>query len=301
MAEVFEAAAKKDQTGRNTMKFLARQWVQFRVETPQAMHIESCGWTDVGRKRQKNEDSLRLEEKCRFYMIADGMGGHVGGEFASRMAVETVGDIVTELLRDPEATLPDTGEIKPGDYKSYLQYAIGVASSQIFAKAVQNTRLQGMGTTTVCLLFQNNKVYIANVGDSRAYRIRGGKIEQLTVDHSLVEEQMRAGILRPSEAREHRLKNIITRSVGFQEEVEADIFARTLQEGDVFLLCTDGLYNMVTAEEMRDVVLNQSLKNACRHLIDIANSRGGDDNITVILTKTVSLEEEEPEESTMRV
>lgn len=264
------------------------------------MHIESFGLSDVGRKREKNEDSFLLKSACHFYMVADGMGGHVGGEFASKLAVETVGDIVAELLRDPEATLPETGEIRPGDYKSYLQYAIHTASGRIFEKAKQNTKLQGMGTTTVCLLFQKNKVYVANVGDSRAYRIRGKKIEQLTVDHSLVEEQLRAGIIQPSEAKEHRLKNIITRSVGFQDEVEADITAKTLQEGDFFLICTDGLYNLVGQEEVLDVVLNQNLQNACRHLIDIANSRGGDDNITVILTKVASMEDEEPEESTMR-
>lgn len=266
------------------------------------MQIEGFGRSDVGRKREKNEDSLLLKPDCNLYLVADGMGGHVGGEYASKLAAEAVGDIVSELLRDPEATLPETGEIKPGDLKGYLQYAINTASGRIFDKARQNTRLQGMGTTTVCLLFQKNKVYVANVGDSRAYRVRAKKLEQLTVDHSLVEEQIRAGIIQPSEAREHRLKNIITRSVGFQEEVDADITAKALQVGDIFLLCTDGLYNQVSGDEMLEVVLNQSLKSACRHLIDIANARGGDDNITVVLTKVASIEEaeSEPEESTMR-
>ncbi|MBI4223360.1 MAG: Stp1/IreP family PP2C-type Ser/Thr phosphatase [Deltaproteobacteria bacterium] len=265
------------------------------------MQIESFALSDVGRKREKNEDSFLLNPEHNLYMVADGMGGHVGGEFASSLAVETVGDILSELMTDPEATLPESGEIKPGDFKSYLQYAITIASGRIFEQARLNARLQGMGTTAVCLLFRKNKAYIANVGDSRAYRLRGKKLDQLTTDHSLVEEQLRAGIIQPAEAKGHRLKNIITRSVGFQEEAEADISAKNLQEGDVFLLCTDGLYNLVSHEEISDVLLNQNLKNACRHLVDIANSRGGDDNITVILTQVTSLDASEEEESTMRV
>lgn len=263
------------------------------------MHIESYGLSDVGRKREKNEDSFLIHPQLNLFLVADGMGGHVGGELASRLAVETIEKTLTELLRDPEATLPESAEVVPGDYQSYLQYAISRASFEIYDRTRKDSKLQGMGTTAVLLFFYNNLSYIANVGDSRAYRFRSRKWKQLTKDHSLVGEQIRAGVLMPKEARDHRLKNIITRSVGFQEEVEADITAKKAQPGDIFLLCTDGLYNLVDDEEMEEVVSEQPLAEACRHLIDIANARGGDDNITVVLAKVLTLGEEEPEESTV--
>lgn len=265
------------------------------------MQIESFGLSDVGRKREKNEDNFLVDSQLDLYMVADGMGGHVGGEFASKMAVEIIRTVLFELTRDPEATLQESAEIKPGDYKSYLQFAISQASAKIFERACKETKLQGMGTTSVVLVFRNNKAFVANVGDSRAYRIRKGKIEQLTLDHSLVGEQIRAGMIQTRDAKDHRLKNIITRSVGFQEEVEADIEAKAVKEGDIFLLCTDGLYNLVEDEEMLDVTNHHDLKSACQHLIDIANARGGDDNVTVILNKVVSLESESEEESTIKL
>lgn len=265
------------------------------------MQIESFGLTDVGRKREKNEDKLLLLPESQLYMVADGMGGHVAGELASKMAVETVQEVVASLMDDPNATLPESADFKPGDYKSYLRFAISQASFKIYDQSVKDPKLQGMGTTVVTLLFRENKAYVANVGDSRAYRVRKNKIEQLTVDHSLVGEQIRAGVLGPKEAKDHRLRNVITRSVGFQEEVEADVEAKVIKEGDIFLLCSDGLYNLVEDNEMFDIVSHQSLQNACRHLIDIANTRGGDDNITVILVKVASLEAAEEEESTIKL
>lgn len=257
------------------------------------MRLEYFGKTDVGRKREKNEDSLLLNGKLNLYMVADGMGGHVGGGFASRLAVQTVEEAVIQSR--PES-------LEPEDCKALLQHAVGMASRRIFEKAASEVNLQGMGTTAVALFFRKNKVYIGNVGDSRAYRIRSNKLEQMTVDHSLVGEQLRAGILKPKEAKEHRLKNIITRSVGFQSNVEVDSEVRMAKPGDFYLLCSDGLYNLVEDEEMLDVVTHQNLQNACQQLIDIANSRGGDDNITVVLVKVISLEEEEigEEESTLQ-
>ena len=265
------------------------------------MQIENSGQSDVGRKREKNEDSFFMNKELELYVVADGMGGHVGGELASKLAVETINEVVSELLRDPEATLPESTEIKMGDYKSYLQFAISQASFKIFDKAAKDSKLQGMGTTAIITLFQHNKIYVANVGDSRVYRVRKGRIEQLTTDHSLVGEQVRAGMIKPQEAKDHRLKNIITRSVGFQEDVEADAEAKALKKDDIFLMCSDGLYNLVEDEEMLDIVTHHTLKEGCQHLIDIANSRGGDDNITVILTRAVALDEEEEEESTMKL
>lgn len=267
------------------------------------MRLEVCGKSDVGLKRERNEDSFLANRRLNLYMVADGMGGHMGGGIASRLAVQSVEETMTRLMEAPDVPPTDHPGLQPGDFKGFLQYALGVASRRIFEKASHEAKLQGMGTTSVLVFFRKNKIYIANVGDSRAYRIRQGKLEQMTVDHSLVGEQLRAGILKPKEAKEHRLKNIITRSVGFQEEVEVDCEARGAKEDDFYLLCSDGLYNLVEEEEILDVVTHQNLKTACSQLIDIANSRGGDDNVTVVIVRVVSLEGDEgeaEEESTLQ-
>ncbi len=256
------------------------------------MRIRSFGHSDVGRRREKNEDSLLVSDPLGLYAVADGMGGHQGGDFASRLATATIEEVIRSLDTDPEMTLQEGETIKKGEFQSYLRYAIRLSSRRIFDKSHDEPALRGMGTTAVAILFRNNKVYIANVGDSRAYRIRSEEISQITKDHSLVGEQIRAGILTEEEARGHRLKNIITRSVGFQEEVDADIDIRVVREGDKFLLCSDGLSNLLEDNEIRDVVVTNDLEPAVRRLIDIANERGGDDNITVVLAMVEELDAE---------
>ena len=257
------------------------------------MRVKSFGLTDVGRRRERNEDSFLIDEGLNLYAVADGMGGHLGGDFASRMAVGTLAEVVGMLERDPDMTLPESRfPIKPGEPQGYLRYAIDLASARIFEKSHEDPSLRGMGTTAVALFLRQNKAYVANVGDSRVYRIRGKKIQQVTTDHSLVGEQIRAGVLSKDDARVHLLKNIITRSVGFQETVDADIDIRVVREGDRFVLCSDGLSNMVEDDEIRDIVITNDLEPACRRLVDIANERGGEDNITVVLVEVEGLEKE---------
>ncbi len=271
------------------------------------MRIKAFGLSDVGKKREKNEDSFLINADLMLYAVADGMGGHLGGDIASRMAIETLETTVKALEVDPESTLEEgTIAVRPGEYQGYLRYAIALASQRIYERSKLDQALSGMGTTSVVLLFRNNKVYIANVGDSRVYRVRGEKIVQITRDHSLVGEQMRAGIISPEDARSHRLKNVITRSVGFQEDVEADIDIRVLKEGDRFLLCSDGLCNMLDDGQIRDIASTNDLEPACRRLVDLANERGGDDNITVVMTEVESLSadpmpEPPPDDSTMEL
>ncbi|HPQ80940.1 MAG TPA: Stp1/IreP family PP2C-type Ser/Thr phosphatase [bacterium] len=258
------------------------------------MEISAFGFSDVGKKREKNEDSFLVAGDLCLYAVADGMGGHQGGDFASSIAVSTIEEIVRELENDPEMTLQEEAAvpIRAGEYQGYLRYAIQLASQRIYEKASVEAALKGMGTTAVVLLFRNNKAYIANVGDSRAYRMRRDRIDQITKDHSLVGEQIRAGILSQADARSHRLKNIITRSVGFQEEVDADIDIRVVREGDRFLLCSDGLSNMMEDEEILEVAATNTPEAACRRLVDIANERGGDDNITVVIVEVKKLDPE---------
>lgn len=254
------------------------------------MEISVFGMTDVGNRREKNEDSYIINTEHNLYVVADGMGGHLGGEIASKLAVATIEKVLTSVLHDPEMTLQADLEIKPGDYCAYLQYAIGVASSRIFYRAANDPSLHGMGTTVVAIMFNGGKAYIGHVGDSRCYVVRDGRIRQLTQDHSLVGEQLRAGVISAAEVKNHKLKNIITRSVGFQNDVDVDIIVRPIKKGDKFVICSDGLTNMVSNDVLLEIVNERGPREACMELIERANLNGGDDNITVIMTEVISSE-----------
>ncbi len=229
------------------------------------MKLETCGLSDIGRKRENNQDSYLLNDKAKLYGVADGMGGHVGGEVASKMAVDTLNKVFSYTSRSFEPS-------------SYLVRSIQEANNMIYEKAVQTPSLKGMGTTLTCLLFSYDTVFIAHVGDSRAYFIREGMIWQLSQDHSLVSEQMVSGGAIA-------MRNIITRSVGYDRQVEVDVYTKKVAVGDQYLLCSDGLYGFVSHKEMATIVSSSPLSAAAKKLIDLANSRGGDDNITVVIVK----------------
>ncbi|MBI4211843.1 MAG: serine/threonine-protein phosphatase, partial [Deltaproteobacteria bacterium] len=232
-----------------------------------------------------------------------GMGGHSGGEIASKITVQAIEESILSLERSSEKSIQKINLVQFGNFKTYLQHAISLASEKVFAKANEDPKLKGMGTTTVAVLFRGNCAYIANVGDSRVYFLRNNQLSQLTDDHSLVGEQMRAGFLSPTDMRSHRFKNVITRSVGFQQDVEVDLTVQQVQVGDRFLLCSDGLSNMVEDHELQDILIHNAPHEACERLVDVANARGGDDNISVIiaevkaLSNTKSLSEESTIES----
>ncbi len=247
------------------------------------MKIDFFGQTDVGKKREKNEDSLLVNGSIGLFMVADGMGGHLGGECASRIAIKTVGETVQKLFEDPESTLGKDIGFDRSDPGEFLRYSLRLASHNIYEEAKNNPALRGMGTTSVVLLVRDHKGYIANVGDSRGYLVHGADIKQLTTDHSLVAEQLRAGFITPEEIKHHKFKNIITRSVGFQPDVEIDILVRDLEAGDRFVLCSDGLSNLVEDPEISKFVSKNDPKTACQKLINLANKKGGDDNVTVVV------------------
>lgn len=242
-----------------------------------------AGQSDVGRRREKNEDSFVIDEKIGLAMVADGMGGHSGGEIASSMAVDAVTQVIKEFSIDPEMTLPGKTSLRPHDHGGKLNYAIQEAGHRIFERASREPNLKGMGTTTVVLYAAEDRVYLGNVGDSRGYLLRDGLFRQLTQDHSFVGEQVRAGVISPEIAKTHRMRNVITRSVGFQAEVDGDILQKTIKEGDIYLLCSDGLSNMVDDAEMKLILESNPPAEACRKLVDIANAHGGDDNITAVV------------------
>ncbi len=252
------------------------------------MKIESYGISNVGMKRGQNEDNYLINEDLNLFVVADGMGGHVGGEFASRMAVTTVEEVL-QRISGPDSTLIHGVNSEGADFGERLRFAIREAGKRIYDQALYDESLKGMGTTTVAALLHEGKAYIANVGDSRGYFIRDHQIEQATEDHSLVGEQIKAGILSADDAKGHRLKNIITRSVGYQEDVESDLSIRDLKSGDCILLCSDGLSNLVDSKEICESVVQYPLVKACQNLIQLANERGGDDNITVVLVQVVDI------------
>lgn len=247
----------------------------------------SAGLTDVGRKRNHNEDSYLIDEELQLYVVADGMGGHAGGGTASRIAVETIDQEMRAAQKQPDNPFAGDTPLQDSPLPEYLRSAVEKACAAIFKAAQDDPRLAGMGTTTITLCVKGENAIFAHVGDSRAYLIRGDLIQQVSEDHSLVNEQIKAGMITPEEAKHSRYKNIITRSVGFEEEVQVDVMGLVGKPGDFFVLCSDGLANLVEDREIRDVVSSTPLKEAPKKLIELANERGGDDNITVIVVTLV--------------
>ncbi|MFO0000675.1 MAG: Stp1/IreP family PP2C-type Ser/Thr phosphatase [bacterium] len=249
------------------------------------MRITSCGMTEVGVKRSTNEDTYLINDEMQLCVVCDGMGGHVGGEVASAIAVNTV----EEVLASVEVRPADLGRADDDDpvelTRERLRYAIRLAGRRIFEKATEEPEYKGMGTTCLALLIDGGNAFIAHVGDSRGYVVRDGSIEQVTEDHSLVNEKIKAGLLTPDEARNHKLKNIITRSLGYMEDVEVDIQVRAVRRNDRFVLCSDGLSNLVETGEIGEAVLDTGPQESTRRLIELACERGGDDNVTVVVAR----------------
>ena len=243
--------------------------------------------TDVGMKRAHNEDSFLVNEDLGLYVICDGMGGHAGGETASRLAVQTIErELLSAKLRTDDPFVPES-PLAETPLAGALREAIEGACAAVFRTSRANPELAGMGTTCISLLIRGEHALVGHVGDSRAYLVRDGDVHQLSDDHSLVNEQVRAGLLSEEEAKHSRLKNIITRSVGFEEDVLVDVLGVETQAGDRFLLCSDGLSNLLENEEIRDALLMNPLDNVPQVLIQLANARGGDDNITVVTVQRV--------------
>ncbi|HET9450481.1 MAG TPA: Stp1/IreP family PP2C-type Ser/Thr phosphatase [Aggregicoccus sp.] len=251
------------------------------------MTVLSAGLTDVGRKRTHNEDSFLVDDELHLYVVADGMGGHAGGGTASRIAVETIDKELRRARDSRDNPFVSTANLQDSLLPEALRAAVEQACRAIFAAAQEDPRLSGMGTTVISLVVHDEFAFFAHVGDSRAYLIRGDLIQQISEDHSLVNEQIKAGMITPEEAKHSRYKNIITRSVGFEEEVLVDVMGLVAEPGDTFVLCSDGLANMVEDRELLETVRQtRRLEDVPKALIDLANERGGDDNITAIVVQT---------------
>lgn len=251
------------------------------------MALAHAGKTDVGRKREHNEDAFLINAKHGLFTIADGMGGHAAGEVASRIAVDVINEFIEISGDDSDITWPFEFDDGASMEENRIFTAIKLANMKIFEVIQERKELEGMGTTLVTLLVNGDKAFIGHVGDSRAYRVRKGVLEQLTSDHSWVNEQMKLGVLTKAEAANHPFRNVVTRALGGRDPIKADLTCEQMQAGDVILLCSDGLNSMLSDEQIRDTFLaaGDDLDAGCQALIDAANAAGGDDNISVVLAR----------------
>lgn len=250
--------------------------------------LEIVGVTDVGRKRSHNEDAIGSDTEFGLAVLADGMGGYQAGEIAAAIAVKTI-------LREVRARL---SEVSPGDIDNETGYsaetllfkaAIEKANKTIYHTAQKKPECQGMGTTVVAIGFYDNRLTVAHVGDSRLYRLRQGHFEQVTSDHSLLQELIDKGFYTPEEARKSLNKNLVTRAMGVELNVVPDFQEDVVKPGDIYLLCSDGLTDPVEDEEIAAILRSKTddLEEAGRLLVKKANEYGGRDNISVILARTL--------------
>jgi PPM family protein phosphatase len=249
------------------------------------MAILFSAHTDVGRVREQNEDNYLVDRKLQLYLVCDGMGGHLSGEVASATAVNVVREQLLARREILEAYVDDPTPESAFAVTEAFAEAVETASARIYERGMLNPEQRGMGTTLTGLLLRGERGFVAHVGDSRTYRTRNGKLEQLTEDHSLYNAMLKSGAKLEGEEALGRLKNAVTRAVGVQAAVEVDTYEVELQAGDRFLLCSDGLTGYLDGDELRDVMQEPDNDLLVERLIAIANERGGRDNITAVIVE----------------
>jgi protein phosphatase len=248
--------------------------------------IKCAALSDVGRKRKTNQDCYLENAQTGLYLLADGMGGHAAGAEAARLAVATVDDFIKPVDASPEVSWPFGYDMQTSFEHNVLRTSLLLANLRVCHAAELSEQFAGMGSTLVAVWIRGNKAFWTHVGDSRLYLLRNEELRQLTEDHSLVQEQLRQGIITAEEARTHSLRHVVTRSVGSRDHFKVEVQERTLEEGDLFLLCCDGLTDKVEDQELRQILLaGKNLESTCRSLVNAANEAGGDDNITVVLLR----------------
>ncbi len=252
----------------------------------QMVELISASLSDVGRRREINEDFFSVDDSIGLYLVADGMGGHLAGEVASKVAVQIINKNVKNWIannshEDELFDMPDNTLSKSGNY---LSSGIKLANKVIYEMANEYDEYKGMGTTIVALSIMPNSVITANVGDSRIYLLRGGGIELLSREHKMVSEQLEMGLISEEEAKNSPLKHVLTRNLGSSESVDVDVFEIEPMDNDRYLLCTDGLTDLVSDDDILNIIGNGDDPNQlCRDLVVEANKRGGHDNVTVAL------------------
>jgi len=250
--------------------------------------LRCVGLTDTGRVREHNEDTISVDANMGLLVLADGMGGYNAGEVASGIAVKTIVNLVRESVEREDLTNPDqgTGLSRPA---IILRDAIVRANKIIYQTARTQPNCEGMGTTVVGCLFHDNRITIAHVGDSRLYRLRGEGFEQVTLDHSLLQELVDRGFYSPEEAQRAANKNYVTRALGVEQSVEVEIQEHPAQRGDIYVLCSDGLSDMVEDDDIQLTIntFGANLDTVAKQLVQLGNDNGGKDNISVLLAQVL--------------
>jgi protein phosphatase len=250
--------------------------------------MRAVGVTDTGRVREHNEDTIQFDPEIGLYVLADGMGGYNAGEVASGIAVKTIVNLVREALAREALAGPDraSGLNRPG---IILRDAIQRANKIIYQTSKTQPQCEGMGTTIVCCLFYDNRITMAHVGDSRLYRLRANRFEQLTMDHSLLQELVDRGFYSAEEAQRATNKNYVTRALGVEPNVDVEIHEEPAVKGDFYLLCSDGLSDMVEDEDIHLTIntFGANLDTVAKQLIQLTNDNGGRDNVSVLITQVV--------------
>ena len=249
------------------------------------MKVRCEARSDVGRKRKGNEDSLVADEARKLFVVADGMGGHAAGEVASRVAVDAICEFVALTAGDEEITWPFGLDDSISYDGNRLKTAIRHANRRVLEATRERSEYEGMATTVAAVLVDGDVANIAHVGDSRIYLWSDGALQQLTSDHSWVNEQIQNGVISAEQARNHPLRNVVTRALGGRSELMVDVQARRVRPGELLLLCSDGLTTMVSDAEIQRILgaAGGDLALAAQGLVDAANEHGGEDNITVVL------------------
>ncbi len=249
--------------------------------------LQFTGLSDTGRVRSHNEDAIGLDLDVGLVVLADGMGGYKAGEVASALAVQTITEEVAKNIREVRKQKAYDSGYAPETI--LLRNAILKANANIHQTAKSQPQCEGMGTTVVACLFYDNRVSIAHVGDSRLYRLRGDRFEQVTLDHSLLQELVSRGFYTPEEARKSLNKNLVTRALGIEPTVQVDVQEDVVLNGEVHLLCSDGLSDMVEDEDIHLTIstFNANLETVAQQLIRMANENGGKDNVSVVLAKAL--------------
>lgn len=248
--------------------------------------IEVANISDTGLKRPHNEDSAVTDTALGLAVVADGMGGYKAGEVASAIAAQLILNEVRAGIANGEANTK-VGSAGMSRATLVIRDAVAKANAEVFRTAQEVPQCQGMGTTVVVVFYHGDKVSIAHVGDSRVYRLRGNEFKQITRDHSLIQELIDRGFFTPEEAAENTPKNLVTRALGIEQSVEVDVQEQDLQAGEIYLLCSDGLNDMVDDEEIHLTLSKYSanLVQAATELVRLANEKGGKDNVSVVLVR----------------
>jgi protein phosphatase len=261
------------------------------------LRVKACGLSDVGLTRVHNEDYFEIDPDHKLYIVADGMGGHSHGEVAAQIAVNAIRDFIHKTA-DKDTTWPFGMDNRFERHTNLLKMAVRIAHDNVLRAISKDGSLYGMGTTVVGFLVSGSVAAVAHVGDSRAYRLRNGRLDQLTQDHTWVNEQVVAGFLSKEQARSHPLKNVVTRALGGESDVVVDVRELEMRPGDLYLLCSDGLTGMLSDADIRERLGAQTgLHEICRSLVNDSNARGGIDNVTVVV---LAAEEDEEDDTAVR-